>query len=158
MPLPIAPSIGSRLRRDTRRQSFLWPPRARGLLGPRVSPQSRPPSPPRRLQKVSPGEASPSRHRLKHRVSEQSSRTMPASSTPRHLDGPRRTAARPSWTPAHVDHRLEPSNRLVPDLSLYIRGKVGPRGGRIPIQSPDTPFDSIRLCSAQRTRQPEEGH
>jgi hypothetical protein len=50
--LPAAPLIGSRMVRDTRRQA---PPRhlgARGLLGPRVSPSSQPPSPPRRLQKA----------------------------------------------------------------------------------------------------------
>ena len=52
-----------------------------------------------------------------------------ASSAPRHPDGPWRTAASPSWTWSHVDHRLEPPNRLVPDLSYYIRDKVWPRGG-----------------------------
>jgi hypothetical protein len=81
-----------------------------------------------------------------------------ASSAPRHLDGPRRTTTRPSWTPAHVDRRLEPSNHLEPDLSHYIRDKVGPRGERIPIRSLNTQFHSIRLHSAPRARQPGEGH
>jgi hypothetical protein len=49
VPLPTAPPRGSRLGRDTRRQSFPRPLRARGLLGPCISPWSRPPSPPRRL-------------------------------------------------------------------------------------------------------------
>jgi hypothetical protein len=57
VPQPTTPSTGSRLRRDTRRQIFPRPPRALGLPGPRVSPRSRPPSPLRRLQKVSPGGA-----------------------------------------------------------------------------------------------------
>ena len=53
--LPTAPPTGSCPGRETRRQSFPRPPGDRGLPGPRVSPWSRPPSPPRRLQKVSPG-------------------------------------------------------------------------------------------------------
>jgi hypothetical protein len=48
---------------------------------------------------------------------------------PRHLNGPWHTTTSPSWTPVHVDHRLEPLNRLVPDLSHYIRDKVRFRGG-----------------------------
>jgi hypothetical protein len=52
-----------------------------------------------------------------------------ASLAPRHRHGPQRVAARPFWSPAHVDRRLVPPNRLVPDLSHYIRDKVGPRGG-----------------------------
>jgi hypothetical protein len=38
------------------------------------------------------------------------------------------TAARPSWTRAHVDHRPISPNCHVPDLSHYIRDKVGPHG------------------------------
>jgi len=115
---------------------------------------SQPPSPPRRLQKVHLGKAGPSRHRLTCRVSEQSSRTTPkASSAPRHRHGPRRTAARPSWTPAHIDHRLVPPNRHVPNLSRYIRDKVGPRRERILDRSPDTLFHSICLRSAPHREQ-----
>ena len=55
VPLPTAPLTGSRPGRDTRRQSFPRPPGDQGLPGPHVSPWSRPPLPPRRLQKVSPG-------------------------------------------------------------------------------------------------------
>ena len=40
------------------------------------------------------------------------------------------TAARPSWTPALVDHRLVPPSHHIPDLSRYIRDKVGPMWGR----------------------------
>jgi hypothetical protein len=132
---------------------------AQGLLGPPVIPQSRPPSPPRRLQKVSPrgGWSKPTPSDTQSVRTEQPDDAQ-ASSVQRHLNGPRHTIARPSWSPVHVDHRLEPSNHLIPDLSHYIRDKVKPRGGRIRIQSPDTPFHSFCLCSAPRARQPRERH
>jgi hypothetical protein len=136
-----------------------WPPGALGISGPRISPWSQPPSPPRRLQKVDPREAGPSRHSLTCRVSKQSSRTMPkASLAPRHYHSPQRVAARPSWTPAHVDHRLVPPNRYVPDLSRYIWDKVRPwRGEETQItRRHSIPF--LGLCSAPRPRQPMEGH
>jgi len=65
-----APPIGSHTGRDTRRQAPPQPPGARGLLGPCACPSSRPPSPPRRLQKACQGETGPSRHSLTLRVSE----------------------------------------------------------------------------------------
>jgi hypothetical protein len=130
VPLSTTPSIGSRPGCDTRRQSFPRPPGAWGLPDPRVSPRSRPPSPPRRFQKVSPrgGRSKPKLSDTQSVRIEQPDDAQ-ASSARRHLDGPRRTATRPFWTPAHVDRRLEPPNRLVPDLSHYLRDKVGSRGG-----------------------------
>ena len=132
------------------------PPKTGGLPGPCVSPWSQPPSLPRRLQKVHLGEAGPSRHILTRRVSELSSQTMPnASLAPRHRHGPQRVAARPSWTPTHVDHRLVPPNHHEPNLSRYITDKVGAKEKR------DRSFDSIPflgLRSAPRARQPTEGH
>jgi hypothetical protein len=89
MALSTAPPTRSRTGCDTRRQTPPWPLGARGLLGPHVSPSTRPPSPPRSLQKAHLGEAGPSRHSLTRRVLEQSSRTMPrASLAPRHRHGP----------------------------------------------------------------------
>jgi hypothetical protein len=143
----------------TQEDNFSWPSGARGLSGPHGSPWSRPPSPLRRLQKVSPGVG-----RSKPTPSDtQSVRTeqrgdAQASLAPRYLDGPWHTATSPSWTLVHVDHRLEPPNRLVPDLTHYIRDKVGPRGGMIPVRSPNTPFHSICLRSTPRARQPGEEH
>jgi hypothetical protein len=98
---------GSRTGPDKRRQTPSRPQGARGLLGLHVSPSSRPPSPPRSLQKAHLGEASPSRHSLTLSMLEQSSRTTPkASSAPQHHHGPHDTAVRPSWTSMHVDHRI----------------------------------------------------
>jgi hypothetical protein len=158
VPLPIAPLTGSCPRRDTRRQSFPWLLGVRGLSGRHVSPRNLPSSPPRRLQKVSLGGG-----RSKLTPSDtQSVRTeqpddAQASSAPRHLDGPRRIAISLCWTLAHVDHRLKPPNCLLRDLSHYIRDKVGPKGERILVRSPDTPSHSICLRSAPRVRQPREG-
>jgi hypothetical protein len=149
MSLPTAPSTGSCPGRDTRRQRFPRPLGARGLPGPHVSPRSRPLSPPRRLQKASPegGWSKPTPFDTQSVRTEQPDDAQ-ASSAPRHHDGPCRTAARPSWTPAHVDRRLEPSNRLVPDLSHYIRDKIGPRGEMIPdsITRHSIPFHPPPLC------------
>jgi hypothetical protein len=157
--MPTSPPTRSCLGCDTRRQSFPRPPGARGHSGPRVSSRSRPLSATRRLQKVSPGggRSKPTPPDTQSVKTEQPN-DVQASSDPRHLDGPQCTAISPSYAPAHVDHRLEPSNHLVPDLSYYIRDKVGPRWERIPIQSPDTPFYSILLRSIPSARQPGEGH
>jgi hypothetical protein len=95
--LSTTPPTRSCMGRDTRRHTPLWPPGARRLPRPHVSPSTRPPSPPRSLQKAHLGEASPSRHSLTCRVSEQSSRTMPrASSAPRHRHSPQSAATGPS--------------------------------------------------------------
>jgi hypothetical protein len=83
-----------------------------------------------------------------------------ASLAPWHHHDPQRVTTRPSWTLAHVDHRLVPPNHHVPDLSRYIRDKVGPKGGTI-IRRQIMPFHSIPsfgFHSASRARQPKEGH
>jgi hypothetical protein len=88
---------GLRTGRDARRQTPPLASGARRLPGPRVSPSSRTPSPPRRLPKVHLVEASPSRHSLTLSVSKQSSwAAFRASSAPRHRHGPHDAAARPS--------------------------------------------------------------
>jgi hypothetical protein len=131
---------------------------AHRLSGLHVSPSSRPPSPPRSLQKAHPREADRSRHNLTLSMSEQSSRTTSsASSAPRHRHGPQSAAARPSWTPAHVDHRLNATNLHVPDLSRYIRDRSDPKKG---VYDQDRSFASSLFCSisAPRAEQPREGH
>jgi hypothetical protein len=76
------------------------------------------------------GTLSVSEQSLTLSVSEQSSRTTPrASSAPRHRHGPQSTAARPSWTLAHVDHRLIPPNYHVPNLSRHKRDRSDPKRG-----------------------------
>jgi hypothetical protein len=56
-----------------------------------------------------------------------------------------------------VDHRLISPNRYVPDLSRYIRNKVGPRGGGRSKIDHSIPFHSIHSCSAPRVGEPEGG-
>jgi hypothetical protein len=105
--LSTTSSIGSCMGCDATRQTPQRPLGARGLPSPHISPSSRPPSSPGSLQKVHLGEASPSQHSLTLSVSEQSSWMMPrASLAPQHRHGPHNAAARPSYTPTHVDHRL----------------------------------------------------
>jgi hypothetical protein len=67
---------------------------------------------------------------------------MPRDSlAPRHRHGPQSAAARPSWTPAHVDHRLITPNRHVPDLSQYIRDRSDPKRGE------DDPIQMIAILT-----------
>jgi hypothetical protein len=105
--LSTTPPTGLCTRRDAIRQTPSRPLGVWGLPGPRVSPSNWPPSPPRSLQKAHPGEVGPSQQSLTLSVSEQSSQMTPkASLAPRHRHGPHDATARPSWTPMHVDHRL----------------------------------------------------
>jgi hypothetical protein len=156
VPLPTPPLTGSRPRCDIRRQSFSRPLGARGLPGPRVNAWSRSLSPPRILQKVSPvgGQSKPTPSDTQSVRTELPDHTQ-ASLAQRHLDGPWRTAARPSWTSSHVYHRLEPPNRHVPDLSYYIRDKVRPRRGEDPdsITRHSIPFHMPPLCTESKATQ-----
>jgi hypothetical protein len=117
--LPTAPLTGSRPGHDTRRQSFPLASRDSGASGPARQPLEPTSFATKKSPEGPPMGASPSWHSLTRRV-------------PWHRHSPRRTAARPSSTPTHVDHRLLPPNHHVPNLSHYIRDKVRPRRGEDP--------------------------
>jgi hypothetical protein len=120
---PTAPPTRTRPGRDTRRQSFPLASRGSGASGPVHQPLE-----PTSIATKKTLEGPPGGGRSKPTQPDMQS----ASSAPRHHHGPRRTAARPSWTPTHVDRRLVSPNHHVPDLSHYIRDKVGPKRGEDP--------------------------
>jgi hypothetical protein len=57
------------------------------------------------------------------------------------------------WTPTHVDHRIISPNHHVPNLSHYIKDKVGPMEEDDPRQI-IPPFHPIHSCPAPRVGGP----
>ena len=93
-----------------------------------------------------------------------------ASSAPRHRHSPHDATARPSWTPAHIDHRLNSHKPSCTRPTLICKGRSDPKtgeddsSGRFQNTIPNDPEtdrwipQQTSSCFAPRANPPREGH